>query len=115
MTSEFLINALRSEAQAIKNTQGTSSVCLIFTLSSGATKTVMLNPDGSWRAKPTDSSGIIRFEWLDTSHGNSEISGSLYTIQEAVRVEYIDPTTVLGCTFSYDKTTTTTIKVETEE
>lgn len=106
-TAADLQTALRTEANTVKNMGGTN-IRFTLTFTNGLSKTYKLNPDGTWKKKPTATEqGMVRFEWIDTSQ-NRIVSddGTTVTYADTAYTETIDPASVIDYEFIYDIETT---------
>lgn len=110
LTAEQLQTALRTEWQRVKTTAGATNIRLVFLFRNGQTKFVKLNPDGTWRVKPTQTDdGLVRLEWLDTSESRViSDDGTTVTVADNAYTETIDPGEVMAWQYAYDLTTSKT-------
>lgn len=114
MTSTNLINSIKLETQTAANMQGVESIVVILLLSNGKEQTITLNPNNTWRIKPSDSNGLVRFEYVNDKE-NEVMAVSTYTIIEHVNVVLIDPDKVDGFKVNYRHSVTTSTNVQSDE
>lgn len=114
-TAADLQTALRTEANTVKNMGGINiRFTLIFT--NGSSKNYKLNPDGTWKKKPTATDqGMVRFEWIDTAHSPKADDGVTVTYVDKAYTETIDPAEVIGWEFNYDLETTSTRDIPSDQ
>lgn len=116
MTAADLQTALRNEANVISRVAGASNIRFSLRFKDGKEKTYKLNPDGTWKVKPTTTSyGLVRFEWLDTAHTPKADDGVTVTYVDKAYTETIDPAEVIGWEFNYDLETTSTRDIPSDQ
>lgn len=114
-TAADLQTALRTEANTVKNMGGTN-IRFTLTFTNGLSKTYKLNPDGTWKKKPTATEqGMVRFEWIDTAHTPKADDGVTVTYVDKAYTETIDPASVIGYEFIYDIETTSQRDIPSDE
>jgi hypothetical protein len=114
-----LVSLLRSEANSLANNTSVSSIFgITFLFKTGTERTIKFNPDKSWRVKPAEVNGLVKFEWTDAMNDSMfsvEGSPSTYTVEEHVEKVYVDPEELETFRFNYTITRVSNVVIQADE